>query len=52
MPDFIEIMSDVAGVRGALQSFWPLSISNLADGPGPGTPDALTKQFLAYKVSL
>lgn len=31
MPTFADIMSDAAGVRGALQSFWSLSIANLSD---------------------
>lgn len=31
MPTFAEIVSDTAGARGALQSFWSLSIANLSD---------------------
>lgn len=31
IPTFAEVVSDAAGVRGALQSFWSLSIANLSD---------------------
>jgi uncharacterized protein YndB with AHSA1/START domain len=31
LPSFAEILSDTAGPRGALQTFWTLAIANLAD---------------------
>jgi len=31
LPSFAEILSDTAGPRGALQTFWILSIANLSD---------------------
>ncbi|WP_238006281.1 SRPBCC domain-containing protein [Dactylosporangium sp. AC04546] len=31
LPSFEEVLSDTAGARGALQTFWTLAIANLAD---------------------
>ena len=31
LPSFAEVLSDTAGARGTLQTFWSLSIANLAD---------------------
>jgi uncharacterized protein YndB with AHSA1/START domain len=31
LPSFQEVLSDMAGARGALQTFWSLAIANLAD---------------------
>jgi uncharacterized protein YndB with AHSA1/START domain len=31
LPSFAEVLSDTAGARGALQTFWTLAIANLAD---------------------
>jgi uncharacterized protein YndB with AHSA1/START domain len=31
LPSFAEVLSDKAGARGALQTFWTLAIANLAD---------------------
>ncbi|GHJ48180.1 hypothetical protein Cs7R123_55220 [Catellatospora sp. TT07R-123] len=31
LPSFAEVIADTAGARGALQTFWTLSIANLAD---------------------
>jgi uncharacterized protein YndB with AHSA1/START domain len=31
LPSFAEVLSDTAGPRGALQTFWTLAIANLAD---------------------
>ena len=31
LPSFAEVLADMAGARGALQTFWSLAIANLAD---------------------
>jgi uncharacterized protein YndB with AHSA1/START domain len=31
LPSFADVLADTAGARGALQTFWSLAISNLAD---------------------